>query len=145
MAVQYLWTAFDGPYHDELITLRIEVFVREQKVPFEEELDALDLDANHLIAIGQGGVVGVLRVLKFADYMKIGRLAVKKPFRHKGIATKLMEVAMDFVEKQGAKKIVLDSQTTVIPFYERLGFHRVGEEFMDAGIPHMKMEKMLTD
>ncbi|RYE36459.1 MAG: GNAT family N-acetyltransferase, partial [Hyphomicrobiales bacterium] len=71
--------------------LRKEVFVWEQKVPEEEELDSYDLTASHYVAVAEGNVVATLRLIQQPEHMKIGRVAVHQAWRGKGVARKLIE------------------------------------------------------
>lgn len=137
--ITYHQTSFSDCYHAGIIAVRYEVFVDEQHVPIELELDEFDHDAIHLVAVDDENVIGTCRVLQGDDYMKIGRLAVKNSHRHLQVGTRLMELALAIARKGGVPNVVLDSQITVIPFYEHFGFVASGEPFDDAGIPHKRM------
>ncbi|MBL0375257.1 GNAT family N-acetyltransferase [Rhizobium sp. KVB221] len=120
--------------------LRREVFVIEQKVPPEEELDSEDLTAIHMVAIVDGEVCGTLRILRRPEHYKIGRVAVSQPYRGMGIARALMVKAMEERREECGDRFYLTSQSDKVGFYEKLGFTAFGEEFMDAGIPHLAMK-----
>ena len=126
-----LWQATAG--------LRHEVFVREQGVPEELELDEDDADAHHLLVQDDGNAVGTLRILLKEGYAKIGRVAVARSHRHRGTGTEMMLRAMEHCRGLKLPSVALDAQVPVVPFYERLDFRVQGEEFMDAGIPHRAM------
>jgi len=132
--------AHGGDAWEEAALLRLEVFVGEQGVPVELEMDELDAGALHLGAFLDGGLVGTLRLVRRADDVKIGRVAVKKAMRKRGIANAMMEWAIRYGRENGKKKAVVESQLTVIPFYERLGFRAFGDVFLDAGIEHRRMD-----
>ena len=132
--------AHGGDAWDEVASLRFEVFVGEQGVPVELEMDELDAGALHLGAYFSGVLVGTLRVIRRADDVKIGRVAVKKAMRGNGIGNAMMEWAIRFGRENGKKKAVVESQLPVIPFYERLGFRAFGDVFLDAGIEHRRMD-----
>ena len=119
--------------------LRREVFVLEQKVPAEEENDALDLTATHFVAIADGDVVGALRLLDYPEHMKIGRVAVHSQWRGKGIARKLIEAAQAHARTQGRDRFYLTAQSDKLGLYEKLGFVAFGPEFFDGGMPHRAM------
>lgn len=137
---------------NKTLELRKEVFCEEQGVPLKEEIDVFD-DVNHkksmhLIVTDKGQVVGTLRVVNGTDYAKIGRVAVKKEFRHKKIGKKMMDFAIDECLDQNLfnvrnKYFYLESQVQAIPFYESIGFKVYGEEFDDCGIPHRKMQYLV--
>lgn len=137
---------------EAILELRKEVFVEEQGVPIKEEIDVFD-DVNHkksmhIIVTDKGQVVGTLRVINRTDYAKIGRVAVKKEFRGKGIGKKMVDFAIDECLKENLfnvrnKYFYLESQVDAIPFYQKLGFNAYGEEFDDCGIPHRKMQYLV--
>jgi predicted GNAT family N-acyltransferase len=119
--------------------IRIRVFVKEQGVPAEIELDRDDKRAIHFLASESGGAIGTARVVIRHGNAKIGRMAVLKKYRRKGVGMKLLERAVAVAKKLGARKIYLHAQAPVIGFYEAFGFHCVGPVFDEAGIPHRKM------
>jgi predicted GNAT family N-acyltransferase len=120
--------------------LRREVFVVEQNVPQEEELDAYDLTAVHMVAIAEGEVCGTLRLITMQEHIKIGRVAVRRDWRGHGIARAMMLQAMDMMADKASSRFYLTSQTDKVGMYEKLGFVAFGEEFLDAGIPHFAMK-----
>jgi predicted GNAT family N-acyltransferase len=119
--------------------IRIRVFVKEQGVPAEIELDRDDKRAIHFLAAGAGKAVGTARVVMQQKTAKIGRMAVLKSHRRKGVGMKLLRRSVAAAKKLGARKIYLHAQVPVIGFYETFGFHCVGPVFDEAGIPHRKM------
>lgn len=133
-----------SPLWQTALALRFEVFVHEQKVPRELEIDAYDRMAHHLLARDeQQNGVGTLRIVVQGEAGKIGRVAVAAPYRRRGTGLRMMRMALEHCRALGLSSVVLDSQTYIIPFYERLGFVREGEIFMDAGIPHIRMRLAL--
>jgi predicted GNAT family N-acyltransferase len=119
--------------------IRIGVFVKEQSVPAEIELDRDDERAIHLLATSAGRPVGTARVVMHRRRAKIGRMAVLKRFRRKGVGTKLLTRAVATARRLHAQAIYLHAQVPVIGFYETMGFRCVGRVFDEAGIPHRKM------
>jgi predicted GNAT family N-acyltransferase len=119
--------------------LRRDVFVREQNVPEAEEHDAYDLTAIHLVAIMDGEVVGTLRVIDLPEHSKIGRVAVHRAFRGRGIARQMMLAAMEDARARGRDRFYLTAQSDKLGFYEKLGFVAFGPEFPDGGMPHRAM------
>jgi predicted GNAT family N-acyltransferase len=122
------------------LALRREVFVHEQHVPAEEEFDAYDLTATHVVAIDDGNVVGTLRIVFLDEHVKFGRVAVAASARGKGIASRLMRFAMDHAAARGETRFYLTAQTDKLALYEKLGFVAFGEEFQDGGMPHLAMK-----
>lgn len=121
--------------------LRREVFVIEQGVPEELEVDEDDKIAVHLAAISDGRVIGTLRILRNERTAKIGRMAVSAASRKEGIGRELMEFAAAVASRDGAEEIVLAAQFTAREFYRKLGYIEEGAVFDDAGILHVMMRK----
>ena len=123
----------------QAFAIRMRVFVREQHVPPGIELDRDDKRAIHFLATLDGRAVGTARVVMDASSAKIGRMAVLKTYRRKGIGAVLLKRTVEAAKRRHARKIFLHAQISVIGFYEKLGFRCVGPVFHEAGIPHRKM------
>lgn len=124
------------------IALRAAVFVDEQGVPLEEDVDGRDGEALHLVAVADDGtVVGTCRLLADGPALKLGRLAVAPAARRGGIGLRLLELADAEADARGARRIVLAAQVRALPLYERAGYTARGDVFLDAGIEHLWMEK----
>lgn len=122
------------------------VFIEQQAVPEELEWDEFDATACHFCLCVAGEVVGTARlVLKAGGVGKIGRVAVLQECRGAGAGAALTRHVMAEARGLGCGELVLDAQVPVIPFYERLGFAAEGEEFMDAGIPHRHMRRLIEE
>jgi len=126
----------------EVLTyIRHEVFVKEQNVPLELEIDGLDTECYHVLAFDENNnPVGTARMMKDGH---IGRVAVLKKQRGLGIGLMMMNKLMEEAGSLGIKEVCLDAQVNVIEFYKRQGFSEIGEVFMDAGIEHKRMVKIL--
>jgi len=132
--------------HSELeaaYSIRFKVFVEEQKVPAEIELDEYDEAAVHLLALEDGKAVGCGRLVFFEGYAKIGRVAVLKEKRRRGFAKMICEELINIAREKGVKKIILHSQCSAQGLYLGLGFVPEGEVFDDAGIDHICMARVL--
>lgn len=126
------------------LKLRFEVFVDEQGVPVEEERDALDDTATHLLALQDDTPVGTARIVFQDDTAKIGRVCVVKTARGTGLGAKLIEACVNVARNQaGITRAKLGAQTHAIGFYEKLGFEVYGPVYLDAGIDHRDMVKPL--
>ncbi len=132
-------TTFQSHLWEAIVALRLEVYVDEQKVPLELELDDDDRTAVHFAAVEGGEVVGTARLVYRDGTAKFGRLAVKAIHRGKGIARQLLAVTIEHVKTAGAHTMFLDSQTVATGLYARFGFVEEGGVFMDAGIEHIRM------
>ena len=126
--------------------VRRTVFIEGQDVPEDIEMDGRDEEATHFVAYDPDDeiAVGTAR-LRFPDpeTAKAERLAVLTAYRGDGLGRELMERLEDEARQQGCSRVCLHAQTTVVAFYERLGYNVVSEEFEQAGIPHVEMVKEL--
>lgn len=122
---------------DEAAPIRYAVFVDEQKVPTEIELDDWDALSLHALALdAQGRVLGTGRLLPDGH---IGRMAVLRSARGQGVGTALLRALLQAARARGDREVVLSAQTHAMPFYEKAGFIAEGDEYDDAGIPHRQM------
>ncbi|WP_099157105.1 GNAT family N-acetyltransferase [Virgibacillus ndiopensis] len=123
--------------------VRTVVFVEEQKVPPEEELDQHDETAIHFICYQEDKPIAASR-LRFVDqYGKLERICVLKNERGKSYGAQLIQAMEAEIHKNGYTKAKLNAQTHAENFYKRLGYKTVSGEFLDAGIPHVTMIKEL--
>ncbi|MBB3101649.1 GNAT family N-acetyltransferase [Azomonas macrocytogenes] len=120
----------------DLRRIREAVFIAEQSVPPELEWDAEDVDAIHFLALEDEYAVGTARLLRDGH---IGRVAVLRDWRGMQIGGALMRASIHKAESMGLKELKLAAQVQAVPFYERLGFHVISDEFLEAGIPHVEM------
>lgn len=121
--------------------IRREVFIVEQKVPVELEWDEMDAVSLHAIATDElGRAVGTGRLLPDGH---IGRMAVRRGNRKGGAGGAILTALIQEAKARGHKVVMLNAQTHVQDFYARFGFVPEGEEFMDAGIPHIRMRHFL--
>jgi len=130
--------------------LRIEVFVREQNVPIELELDDKDHSKNtvHIGYFHDNKLIGVARLIDMdKDVIHIGRVVIDKEYRGKGIGRKLI-VGCETTAKNILKReiiIELSAQIQAEKFYESLGYNRVNDKiYLDAGIEHVDMRKVIN-
>lgn len=130
---------------EAIFALRMIVFVEEQNVPPEEELDAYDVTATHFLAsTEQGEIIGTARLLdKGEGTGKVGRVAVLKEWRGKSIGALLMNEVERHARGSGYRRLILDAQCYAIPFYAKLGYIAEGDIFLDANIEHRFMTKIL--
>ena len=121
--------------------VRFAVFVAEQGVPAELEIDPFDQLALHALAVAtDGAVLGTGRLLPDGH---IGRMAVLREARGRGVGGALLRALIEAARARGDREVALSAQTHAIPFYERFGFVAEGGEYDDAGIPHRRMRRSL--
>ena len=128
---------------DKLRQVRETVFIQEQKVPAELEWDGIDAECIHALALDQdGSPVGTGRLLRDGH---IGRMAVLREWRKLGVGSRMMELLMAEARRLHYPRLVLNAQVSAVPFYARFGFVTRGDEFEEAGIPHLEMVLQLTE
>lgn len=121
--------------------IRELVFVREQGVPPQLEMDEQDALCDHALAYAQEGcAVGTGRLLPDGH---IGRMAVLKEWRGKGVGALLLQALVEQARSRGHATVRLNAQTQAAGFYRRSGFDVSGPEFMEAGIAHVAMQRDL--
>jgi predicted GNAT family N-acyltransferase len=120
--------------------IRHAVFVDEQKVPADMEIDAWDPQSVHAVAFDAATAVGTGRLLPDGH---IGRMAVLPTARGAGTGSALLSYLMEEARRRGHRATVLSAQTHAIPFYQRHGFEVISGEYLDAGIPHVDMQRSL--
>ncbi|WP_425379502.1 GNAT family N-acetyltransferase [Spiroplasma endosymbiont of Stenodema calcarata] len=126
-------------YNDALI-IRKTVFVDEQYVPLSEEVDQYDQTAYHIVGYNEQEPVCCARILQQNEKWFLGRIAVLKVYRQHHIGKLLLEVLLNFVQTNHKPAAVyLFAQEQVLGFYEKLGFIKNGESFIDANIVHFPM------
>jgi predicted GNAT family N-acyltransferase len=123
------------------VGIRFRVFVDEQSVPPEIELDEFDAVATHAIALVDGVAVGTGRAIIEGDSARIGRMAVDQAHRRGGVGGLILTFLEDEAREQGATEFVLHAQEYVKAFYAGHGYEEHGDTFMEAGIRHIEMRK----
>ncbi|MEH7417920.1 GNAT family N-acetyltransferase [Neobacillus drentensis] len=129
---------------EDAFSVRKTVFINEQNVPIEEEIDQYEDEATHFIMYSDTDnpvAAGRFRVVD--GYGKVERICVLKDARKTGAGRKMMNAIEIFARKQGLHKLKLNAQTHAIPFYAGLGYEVASAEFLDAGIPHKTMVKQI--
>lgn len=122
---------------DQLHAIRRTVFIEEQNVPEELEWDEIDERCYHVVAFAADGTpIGTGRFLLDGH---IGRMAVLKEWRGKGVGSAILKMLLVLAQKEGFESVRLHAQAHAVGFYAKHGFKATGKEFMEAGIPHRAM------
>ncbi|SHG30423.1 GNAT family N-acetyltransferase [Ornithinibacillus halophilus] len=128
---------------NDAFSVRTTVFVEEQNVSPEEELDEHDATAIHFVGYEDNQPIAASRLRFVDEYGKLERICVLKEYRGKHFGQQIIEEMEKVIKEEGFKKSKLNAQTHAEAFYQKLGYETVSEEFMDAGIPHVTMVKSL--
>lgn len=120
--------------------IRFTVFVEEQGVPRDIELDEHDARSIHALAFEGTHVVGTARLLPDGH---IGRMAVLKEWRNRGIGALMLKALMQRAKERGDAEVALSAQVQAVPFYRAHGFVPEGDEYLEAGIRHQAMRRTL--
>lgn len=127
-------------YQVVIHSIRHAVFVYEQSIPHNCEIDKYDPVSYHVLAWHQGRAVGTGRLTPNG---RIGRVAVCQPLRRKGIGQRIMYELLEIAKEQSHQTVFLAAQCHAIPFYEKLGFFQDGPIFDEFGIQHVMMRNIL--
>ncbi len=125
---------------NEPYMIRKEVFVEEQSISEEEEFDEYDTQALHLIVYVDEQPAATGRIWHDGRAFHIGRLAVLKRFRGQKIGDLALRLLLYKSFTSGAEVVEISAQTYIVPLYKKFGFNEYGEEYMEAGIPHIAMK-----
>lgn len=134
-----------GIYLDA-IRIRHQVFIVEQGVPLEREIDKDEARCIHFVLYSEKKEpCGTVRLLPLDNgKMKLQRMAILQNFRQQGLGNHLVKEAEEFTKNQGYNTILLGAQETAVNFYSKLGYEIYGEPFEDAGMPHLHMRKKMS-
>ncbi len=128
----------------DAFSIRFTVFVHEQGVPKEIELDAHDDEAIHFVCYSSAGEPIAASRIRFTDHAgKLERICVLKDYRGQSIGSQMIQKMEKTIKHKNVHIAKLHAQTHATEFYKRLGYHVTSEPFMDAGISHVAMEKQL--
>ncbi len=128
----------------DAMEVRRVVFTEEQGISPELDLDGLDSECDHYVGYVDGDPVAVTRVRHTGPgQAKIERVATVEGHRNRGIGTELTRKIISDLSRKDVLEVNLSAQTTARDFYERMGFEVIGEEYEEAGIPHVRMTKWL--
>lgn len=135
----------EAPEFEDALALRKRVFVEEQDVPLDREVDGRDPEATHFLVREGGEPVATARVREYdSSALTVERVAVVADRRGEGLGDAVMDAVELHVREEGYDRLVLDAQVPVVGFYERRGYAVQDDEpFDDAGIPHRRMAKPL--
>lgn len=135
-------------FGEALSQIRFTVFVREQGVPPEIELDTFDPDTTQCIHAAardeDGNIIATGRLILDKPIPRIGRMAVLKAWRGTGVGAALLDMLCQEVKRHGFAQVLVHAQTHAAPFYFKRGFLSHGSEFAEAGIPHLEMRRALA-
>ncbi len=133
-----------SPLYRDCVTLRLAVLRTPLGLSFTEEELARESSSFHLACLEKGRLVGCLVLVPLADgVIKMRQVAVSPEVQGGGIGRMLVEFSEELSRSRGFTEMTLHARTTAVPFYERLGYETVGEEFEEVTVPHWAMRKAL--
>jgi predicted GNAT family N-acyltransferase len=140
--VRYASTEAD---REAAYALRRAVFEVEQNVPRPLDRDSLDHQANHVVAFDDAGrCVGTGRFVRRDNrVVQVGRMAVDSAHRRHGVGALVIEALERMAVLRGIIEVVLHAQLPSVKFFERRGYQQEGETFLEEGVPHVRMRKVL--
>jgi predicted GNAT family N-acyltransferase len=126
---------------EEAMLIRFAVFVEEQRVPADLEMDEYDAQSVHALAYADGQAIGTGRLLPDGH---IGRMAVLKAWRGQGAGKAMLRKLIDAARERGLREVALSAQVQALEFYRAEGFAPEGAVYEEAGIPHQAMRLRLA-
>lgn len=144
VAGQRVFVADFERYESAIRAVRFAVFVDEQHVPPELEMDARDAECIHVLALDASGRPIATGRLDPGLGGKIGRMAVLAADRGRGLGRAVLEVLHACARERGLRSVWCHAQVSAQPFYEGAGYRAQGETFLEADIPHVRMTCILT-
>ena len=143
--MNYIWTEdLQSNSYKDALKIRKIVFVEEQNVPLELEIDDLEEKTIYVTGYLNDKALATARIYETSPgTYKVQRVALLNNYRGKGLGIDLMNEIKQYAAKNNGKKLVLDAQDHALPFYKKLGYTICSEGFMDAGIPQHSMELFL--
>ena len=133
-------TEYVEPHRSQIISIRDAVFCREQAIDPSLEIDGLDEICLHAVAFSDNLPIATGRIQQDGH---IGRIAVLKDFRTQGIGSKIISSLIDQAKSLELDSVYLASQVKAVSFYRKIGFKESGSIFIEAGIAHIRMKKMI--
>ncbi|QBJ63695.1 GNAT family N-acetyltransferase [Pseudoalteromonas sp. DL-6] len=138
--MKIITVSFDEKYAPEIKNIRSKVFTSEQNIDPNMDFDGQDHDAVHVLIRSDDKYVGTGRMLNDGH---IGRLAVLKEYRGKGLGAEIIISLIKEARKNNLKRVYLGAQSHAITFYEKLGFSKHGKAYIEVNIEHVNMEKII--
>ena len=133
-----------GDINQEIRDLRWEVFVVEQGIDPEIEIEKDEYNYKHLCFYKDGILIAYARAKCQGEVLRVGRVLVKKEYRGQGLGAAIMKYCEEIAKQNNCAALELHAQSQVIGFYEKLGYEAIGDYFLEANIKHKKMKKYLT-
>ena len=133
-------------FHDitpDIEDLRYNTFVIEEKLPYEDEFEGDEDKFIHCCLYRGQELIATARIGVEGEYARISRIAVKNGYRNQGKGTAIVEYAEDMAKQFNKQSFLVIAQLHAKEFYEKMGYEAVGESFIDAGLPHIKMVKQI--
>lgn len=128
----------------DAFNIRKKVFVEEQHVPLELEIDEFENTATHFVLYDDDQPIGAGRFRILDGIGKVERICILSSYRGTGAGRRIMKAIEAYATEIDIKALKLHAQTYAIPFYEKLGYDVISDEFMDADIPHKAMKKIIV-
>lgn len=125
----------------KVLIVRGIVFIEEQQVAYDGEIDEFEESAVHVLGEIDGEPVAAGRLRFLDDWAKLERIAVRPGWRDRGLGRAMVEFLLDEARRRGYRRFTMHAQEHLVEFYRELGFKPVGEMFVECGIDHRTMNR----
>ena len=130
--------------NEQIKNLRYDTFVIERGVPQNLEFVGKDSEFLHFTLWEEDSIIACLRANENGKLLHMGRFAVQKELRKKGYGRILIEKLMEYAKENGYSGVELSAVETAVGFYEKMGFSKIGDFYLETGVPHIYMKKEFT-
>lgn len=134
---------YGSPTYDEIVSLRYEILRKPLGMVFTAEQLAAEADYFHFAVTIDDKVIACCMLVPEGKKMKMKQVAVATEWQGKGVGAQMVLAVEAFSKENGFTLMYCHARDTAIPFYEKLGYHKVGDMFTEVSIPHFQMEKTL--
>lgn len=142
--MEFKWTNnISSEIYEDALSIRKTVFIKEQDVPLELEIDDLEDKCEYIVCYKNSQPVATARLYMNSDYAKVQRVAVLQANRRLNIGSKMMLEIEKFAKQKGVKQLNLGAQEYAIPFYSKLNYQVCSFRYLEASIWHKDMMKQI--
>jgi GNAT superfamily N-acetyltransferase len=143
MKLEFKRIEYNSPAYWEAVSLRSKVLREPLNMRFTEEQLEAEQDYIHLAAFQQNRLVSCLYLIQDGEKARLRQFVVEPELHNKGIGRSLLQFMESFCREQGINYIFMHARESAVPFYEKLGYKKYGEKFLEIGLPHWKLHKWL--
>jgi len=136
---------YDSTRYWEAVKLRSKVLREPLNMQFTDEQLQAEYPYIHLAAIWKNMIIGCLYLIREGNNARLKQFCVEPELQGLGIGKKIVELTEKFCKENDMNYIYMHAREYAVPFYEKLGYRKYDEQFLEIGLPHWKLQKWLID